>query len=86
MVKFRRNPSFRKKTIRGRALETLNPFFSNQQNGDLPGYSTEVFNYCYVSGKYEEIRKNRNENASADVCRQITRQNHQCRLAEQFWH
>ena len=28
----------------------------------------------YVGGKWEEIRKNRNENAKADVCHQIARQ------------
>jgi len=28
-------------------------------------------NLGYVGGKYEEIGENRNENASADVCRQI---------------
>ena len=38
----------------------------------------------HVSGKYEESRKNRNENAKADVRRQIARQTHECRLAEQI--
>ena len=37
-------------------------------------------------GKYQEIGKNRNENAKADECCQITRQNHKCRLVEQIWH
>ena len=35
----------------------------------------------YVIGKYEEVTKNRNENAKA-VCCQIARQTHKCRLAD----
>ena len=31
-------------------------------------------------------KKNRNENAKADVCHQIVRQTHECRLAEQIRH
>ena len=40
----------------------------------------------YVGGKYEEIKKKRNENAKADMCRQTARQTHECRLTEQIWH
>ena len=42
-------------------------------------------NMGYVDGKYEEIRKkNRNENATADVCRQIARDS-RMQTCEQIW-
>ena len=41
---------------------------------------------CVIYGeKYENIRKNRNGNAIADVCHQTARQNHQCRLGIVYW-
>ena len=49
-------------------------------------YDTWWRNMGNVGGKYEEIRKNRNEDIKADVCHHIARPTHECRLAEQMLH
>ena len=44
LIKFHELASFRTKVISRRTFETSESFFSNLQNGDLPGSCTDGFN------------------------------------------